>query len=83
MLERDTSAEARAVQIAVWRKMTGSQLVELAAQMSEDARETTRAGIRARHPDYEPQDVEHALRRLILGDALFSSAWPNAPRLPA
>jgi hypothetical protein len=79
----DTSDAAHAAQIECYRRMSGEERVRLAVQMSEDAREITRSGIRARHPDNQPVDVEHALRRLLLGDALFRRAWPAAPLLPA
>jgi hypothetical protein len=81
MKPADTSTTAYAVQLARYRQMSGSERVELAVQMSEDAREIARAGIRARHPTYSASDVEHALRRLILGDDLFRRAWPAAPVL--
>lgn len=81
MKPADTSTAAHAAQIARYRRMSGSQRVELAVQMSEDAREIARAGIQARHPTYTAADVECALRRLILGDDLFRRAWPSAPLL--
>jgi hypothetical protein len=55
--------------------------VALAVQMSEDARAITMAGIRARHPEYAPAEVEHALFRLVLGDRLYRAAWPDRPLL--
>ena len=82
MKARDTSDAAHAAQIARYRRMTGDERVRLAVEMSEDAREIARCGIRARHPEYTPVDVEHALRRQLLGDDLFKRAWPNAPLLP-
>jgi hypothetical protein len=76
---RDTTPDAAAVQRAVLRRMTGDQRVRLAAQMSEDAREISRCGIRARHPGYTPVEVEQALRRLMLGDDLVRRVWPHLP----
>lgn len=64
-----------------YRRMTPGQRVALAAQMSEDVRAIAAAGIHARHPEYTREDVEHALRRLTLGDDLFRRAWPRAPLL--
>lgn len=57
--------------------------LRMTIQLSEDVREISRCGIRARHPGYSPQEVEWALRRLILGAALFHAAWPAAPMLAA
>jgi hypothetical protein len=45
-------------------------------EMSNDARELARGGIRARHPEYSPDEVEHALHRLLVGDELADRAWP-------
>jgi hypothetical protein len=67
------------MQQLVFRRMTGDQRVRMAVQMSEDAREISRCGIRARHPQYTPIEVEQALRRLMLGDDLVRRAWPALP----
>jgi hypothetical protein len=53
----------------------------VAAKLSADTRELARAGIRARHPEYSADDVESALRRILLGDELFHRAWPALPLL--
>lgn len=83
MPDLDTSPEAAAVRLRWLRGRTPNERLMMAVQLSEEVRELSRCGIRARHPDYSAQDVEWALRRLILGDALFHAAWPAAPRLPA
>ncbi len=81
MRARDTSEAAARVQIEIYRRLTPEQRVELAIEMSEAARETSRGGIRSRHPEYDELEVEHALRRLLLGDDLYRCAWPNHPLL--
>ena len=35
------------------------------------------AGIRARHPDYDDMRVRMAYRRLVLGDDLVRTIWPD------
>ena len=77
----DTHPEARAAQLCWLRRRTEDERLRMAIQLSEDVRELSRCGIRARHPDYAPEQVEWALRRLVLGDALFCAAWPHAPLL--
>ncbi|MCB9729783.1 MAG: hypothetical protein H6744_15090 [Deltaproteobacteria bacterium] len=62
--------------------MGGPARVELALRMSEDARAITRAGIRARHPEYDESEVRFAFFRLLHGDEIFRAAWPTAPLLP-
>jgi hypothetical protein len=83
VIPRDTSPAAHAAQLAAYRRMSGAERVALAAQLSEDVRAVTMAGIRARHPAYSDRELWYALQRLILGDELFSRAWPAAPRLAA
>jgi len=81
MIPMDTTTEAHAVQLQILRSRTGAQRLQMALQLSEDVRAISRAGIRARHPDYSEQELTWALNRLMLGDALFQQAWPDAPLL--
>lgn len=81
MLDADTSPDARAAWLQLLRRRSEDERLRMAIQLSEDVRELSRCGIRARHPDYGPEQVEWALRRLVLGDALFRAAWPGAPLL--
>ena len=78
-MSSDTTDAAHRAQIEVYRRMSGSRRVEIAAQMSEDARAIAVAGIRRRHPRYTEAELRHALMRLLLGDDLFSRAWPTSP----
>ena len=73
----DTTPEAHAVQMSLYRRLTGGERIALALRLSDDVREVARAGIRARHPAYVRSEVEDALRRMILGDVLFRTAWPG------
>lgn len=57
----DTSTEAARRQVEIFRRLTGSERVEMALSMSEAARELTVAGIRHRHPDWTDEQVHHAL----------------------
>jgi hypothetical protein len=75
----DTTPEGHAAQLEVYRRLGPAGRARLAGQLSADARRITRAGIRARHPEYTDTDVEHALRRLLHGDDLFRLAWPGRP----
>lgn len=83
MSDLDTSPEAAAAQLRWLRRRTLDERLRMTIQLSEDVRELSRCGIRARHPDYSPEEVEWALRRLMLGDELFHAAWPAAPMLAA
>jgi len=72
----DTSAATELVRVSLLRRMSSGQKSAMVEQMSEDARELARCGIRQRHPDYSPAEVEHALHRLLVGDTLADRAWP-------
>lgn len=75
----DTSAAAEAAQFEAYRRMTPAQRVAIAIEMSEAARATTLAAIRARHPDYDPEMAKWALFRILHGDEVFRRVWPGAP----
>jgi hypothetical protein len=76
---RDTTPEAEAVQFEIYRRMTSAQRTRIGLQMSLDARATTLANIRSRHPDYDEATARWALFRILVGDELFKRAWPSAP----
>ena len=77
----DTATTAHEVQLEALRRLGTAGRLRLALQMSDDARAVTSAGIAARHPGYSSQQILWALHRLVLGDALFQAAWPDAPLL--
>jgi hypothetical protein len=79
----DTTAEAWEAQAAVLRRLGGSERLLIAFRLTQLAREASRAGIRARHPEYGDDDVKRAFFRMLHGDALTRSAWPDRePREP-
>ncbi|MBK6579224.1 MAG: hypothetical protein IPG17_24145 [Sandaracinaceae bacterium] len=77
----DTTPEAWAVQLSVWKHMGPERRLSMAVAMSEELVSLTRAGIRARHPEYDDAAVRLAEIRQRLGDELFVKAYPRAPRL--
>lgn len=77
----DTSEDAQRVLAEVFRRMSPAQKLEMVEEMSNNARELAPCGIRARHPEYGPDAVEHALHRLLLGDELADRAWPEFKHL--
>lgn len=76
----DTTPEAWAVQLRVWRRMGPAKRLSVATRMSEELVELARAGIAARHPEYDAEAVRLAEIRHRLGDELFAKAYPDAPR---
>jgi hypothetical protein len=49
--------------------------VELAFEMSEQARAVSLAGVLAREPGLSPEQARARLLRRVLGAALFDAAW--------
>jgi hypothetical protein len=63
----DTSMAAVARQREAFRRMTPEQRVAVAAEMSDEIRGVTEAGIRHRHPAYSEDDIRAALAVILLG----------------
>jgi hypothetical protein len=78
---RDTSIEAEHFRFDVLRSLTGSQRVQMAAEMTDEVNQICRDGIADRHPEYSVDQVQIAFVRLLLGDDLFMAACPGAELL--
>lgn len=81
-IPHDTTPEAAAVQLAVWRGMSCEQRSQLAAEMSENVRQVAAEGVRRRHPEYDENQVRLGMIRLLLGDSLFLEAYPGCEVVP-
>jgi hypothetical protein len=77
----DTSLEAWDLQTEIYRRMTGAERVAVTYRLNALARETSMAGIRARHPAYSDEELKRALFRIMHGDALTRAVWPDQPLL--
>lgn len=75
----DTWLEAAAIQLEAWRRLGPEARVALAAALSDEMREVSRAGIRSRHPDYDEEQAARALLRLIVGDDLARAVYRGRP----
>jgi len=73
----DTLPEAWAAQLAMLQAMTGGQRVAIALRLGRLARDASRAGIRARHPEYSEDEVRRAFFRMLHGDEATRGAWPT------
>jgi hypothetical protein len=71
----DTTADARQAQCAALRALGPARRLELALEMSEQARAIALQGLRARRPDLGRREARALLLRRLLGDALFEAAW--------
>lgn len=77
----DTSPDARDVQMAIYRKMSPQQRLQVALQLSQTGRRLLGEGIRLRHPEYSDQELRLATIRAWLGADLFRTAYPDEPEL--
>ncbi len=73
----DTTSEAWNAQAAALRRLGGAERVAIAFRLTRLAREASRAGIRARHPDYGEDEVRRAFFRMLHGDAATLAVWPE------
>ncbi|MES1164373.1 MAG: hypothetical protein ABUR63_01340 [Verrucomicrobiota bacterium] len=62
-IARDTSAEASALQTSIHRRLTGSERLRQAVEMSLLARELSAARLRREHPDWSAADLTRELLR--------------------
>ena len=69
-LSRDTTPEAEAVQIEIYRRMTPKQKLAIIEELNRQARELVVEGLRLRHPDAGPEEQFRRLMDLTLGEEL-------------
>lgn len=63
----DTTPDAWRRQIAIFRRLPGSERVAMAWNMSEAVRALSVAGIRYRHPDWTAEQIRDALVEQLHG----------------
>jgi hypothetical protein len=73
----DTTADAYRAQIEAYRRMGGPGRAAVVFRLNDLARQTAMAGIQARHPDYDDERLRLAYARLVLGDDITRSVWPQ------
>jgi hypothetical protein len=74
---RDTTAEADAFQLEVYKRLGGAARVATMFRLNAVVRSAAMAGIKKRHPAYDDRQVQMAWQRLVLGDALIQEAFPG------
>jgi hypothetical protein len=73
----DTSVAAHDMQRQVYLRIGGNARLAIMFRLNEAVRQLAMAGIRARHPEYDDDQVRLAHIRLVLGDQLTRAAWPD------
>jgi hypothetical protein len=73
----DTSSAAHDVQRQVYLRLGASARLAIMFRLTDTVRRLALAGIRARHPEYNEEQVRRAHHRLVLGDELMHIVWPD------
>lgn len=76
-MSADTTKQAQAVQLEIYRKMDGKTKLKMAFQLSDELWRIIEDGIRFRHPDYDEQTIRYARMKITLGEKLFHEAFPD------
>ncbi len=67
----DTTIEAVRKQYEILRSLSPEVRLQMAFQASDSLRNIVKAGVKLRHPDYDQQQVNREVVRLMIGDSLF------------
>jgi len=67
----DTSREADEMQFAYWRRLTPAQKARIVAGLTRMTNQLARAGIRMRHPNATPREMDLRLMALRVDRAVM------------
>lgn len=75
----DTTPEARATMIAIYRRMTPAQRLQRMAALNRMVQDLAAARIRAEHPSASPREVRLRVAALWLGHEAMLQTYGWAP----
>lgn len=78
-MNRDTTPEAEEILFASWRNTPAWQKWARMGALNRTARQLALAGLRRRHPDASPAELQRRLADLILGPELAARAYGPVP----
>ena len=78
-MNRDTTLEAEAVLVRLWRETPGWRKWEMMEQLNRATRELALAGLRRRHPDAAPEELRRRLADVLLGPELAARVYGSRP----
>ena len=78
-LSSDTDPEAERIQMEIYRRMPRWRKIELVVEANETARQLALAGLRARHPEASPEEIQRRLFGLLLGEELATEVYGPLP----
>lgn len=71
---QDTRTDAWKRQVDGFRSMEPRERLRVALAMTDEVNDIARAGIRARHPEWTPAEIQENLEELLLGAELTRTA---------
>jgi hypothetical protein len=74
----DTSPEAQAFQLNIFRQMTPAGRLQAAMDLAETSRQLLAQGVLQRHPEYSQEEARLAVIKLVLGEELFAKTYATA-----
>ena len=73
----DTTIEAARKQFEILRRLDAETRLKMAFELSDNLRSIVEAGVRLRHPQYDEQQINRQVIRLMIGEALFKQIYPD------
>jgi len=74
----DTTIDAARKQFEILRRLDAETRLKMAFELSDNLRSIVEAGVRLRHPQYDEQQINRQVIRLMIGEALFRQIYPDA-----
>ncbi len=78
-LNWDTSPEAEAVLLRLWRETPAWRKLEMMEGLNRGARQLALMGLRLRFPDASPEELRRRLASILLGEELASRVYGPLP----
>ncbi len=75
----ETSPEAKAKMLALYREMSPTRKLELVDDAIKTSRQLLFAGLKHRYPDESVASLRWRLAKLVLGDELAETAYGSRP----
>jgi hypothetical protein len=72
IIPRDTTPEAFRVQIEALRRLGMEGRLRMMLELCRNVRKLAAAGVRMRHPEFNEDQVQLAVARLVMGEETFA-----------
>ncbi len=72
---KDTDKNSERIQNKILQKIPGKVKLEIYLDLTWTAIELLKTGIKQRHPEYTDNEIEDAIKRLLLTDKLYEKVY--------